>query len=479
MAKRIVLAVAVVLLVLAGVLAANTARLKPAPLADAAPAVTIDPAAVERLAGAVRIATVSGEVPPPAESLAAFQDLLRQSFPLVHAALRQETIGGGSLLYTWQGKDPGAPALLLAAHQDVVPVEAGAWQQPPFGGAIAGGFVWGRGTLDDKGSLMAILEAVERLLGQGYQPRQTVYLAFGHNEEIGGEGGAQAIAALLRQRHARIGLAVDEGSAVLDGVIPGVGAPVAMIGVAEKGYVSVEIAARGPGGHSSLPSADNAAVRVARAVARIEDDPMPARIDGAIGGLLDGIAPYTRGAMRVALANRWLSGPLVKRQLLANPTTAAALRTTTALTILEAGTKDNVLPQRARAVINHRILPGETIAGVVAHDRAAVDDPRVTVRALPGGFEPGPPVATGSAEYRRFAAVVGATFPNAAVAPGLVVGATDLRHYQAMAGAAFRFEPIVVTPADLERIHGKDERIGVDAYMRAIGFYERLIRGGP
>jgi carboxypeptidase PM20D1 len=468
------------LLLLVAVLAFNTLRLKAEPLAKAPTSAPVDPAAVGRLSQAVRNPTVSVEVPPSAESLAAFHAFLRQSFPRAHASLKAETIGGGSLLYTWRGSDPNLPALLLAAHQDTVPVESAGWQHPPFGGDVDGGFVWGRGTLDDKGSLMAILEAVERLLAQGFQPRQTIFLAFGHNEEIGGEGGAQAIAALLRQRRANIGIAVDEGSAVLDRIIAGVEPPIAMIGVAEKGYVSVEVVAAGSGGHSSMPTEDNAALRVARAADRITASPMPARIDGAVAGLLDSIAPYTRGTMRVALANRWLTEPLVRRQLLASPTTAAALRTTTALTVLDAGTKDNVLPQRARAVINHRILPGETIETVLAHDRAAVDDPNVTLRALPGGFNPGAPVPTGSPEYKRIAAVVRAIFPNAVVAPGMVVASTDLRHYQRIARASFRFgPPVTISPADVERIHGANERIGIADYMRAISFYERLITSSP
>jgi len=275
--------------------------------------------------------------------------------------LKREEVAGGSLLYTWPGSDQSGPALLLTAHQDVVPVETGSegkWSAPPFSGAIANGFVIGRGAIDDKGSLMAILEATEQLLARGYRPRHTIYLGFGHDEERGGTG-AIAMAALLKQRGAKIGLALDEGFAVLDGVIVGVNAPVALIGVAEKGYVSVELTAAGSGGHSSMPSDDNAAVRISRAVDRLAEHPFPARLDGPTAGMFDGIAPYSSGTMRLALANRWLLGPIVKSQLLASPDTAAAIRTTTAPTIVSAGTKDNVLPQFARAVVNHRILPGD------------------------------------------------------------------------------------------------------------------------
>ena len=442
----------------------------------------VDAAAVQRLSQALQIRTVSTEAASPSpQVLAEFHAFLVRSFPRVHAQLKREEVVGGSLLYMWPGSDPSAPALLLTAHQDVVPVEAGSegkWSAAPFSGAVANGFVTGRGAIDDKGSLMAILEAAERLLARGYRPRQTVYLAFGHDEERGGTGAA-AMAALLKQRGANIGLALDEGFAVLDGVIGGVNAPIAMIGVAEKGYMSVELTATGAGGHSSMPSNDNAAVRISRAVDRLAENQMPARLDGPTAAMFDGIAPYSDGTMRVALANQWLLGSLVKRQLLASPDTAAAIRTTTAPTIVSAGTKDNVLPQTARAVVNHRILPGDTVESVLAHDRRVIGDPNVRVRALAPAHNPSRAVSTRSPEYQSLASVIRASFPEAAVAPGLVLGATDGRHYEGVARGVLRFSPITMRKADLARFHGNDERIGIANYMRAITFYERLISASP
>jgi len=452
--------------------------LKPQRLGKPPAALPVNAAAVQRLSQALQIQTVSTEEANASpESIAALHAFLERSFPRVHAQLKHEEIAGGSLLYTWQGSDPSAPGLLLTAHQDVVPVETGSegkWSAPPFGGAVASGFVIGRGAIDDKGSLMSILEATERLLARGYRPQQTIYLAFGHDEERGGAG-ARALAALLKQRRAKIGLALDEGFAVLDGVIAGVKSPIAMIGVAEKGYASVELTATGSGGHSSMPSSDNAAVHIARAVERLAGQPMPARLDGPTAAMFDGIAPYSGGTMRIALANRWLLGPIVKRQLLASPDTAAAIRTTTAPTIITAGTKDNVLPQSARAVINHRILPGDTVDSVLAYDRRAIDDPKVHVRALAGAHDPSRPVSADSPEYRRLATVIHASFPEAAVAPGLVLGATDGRHYEGVARAVLRFSPITMRKADVMRFHGNDERIGIADYMRSIAFYESLI----
>jgi carboxypeptidase PM20D1 len=480
--KRIGLGAAILLLTLIAVLAFNTIRLRPEPLGKPPAPLPVDAAAVQRLSQALQIQTVSTEAATASpEALTGFRLFLERSFPRVHAQLKREEISGGSLLYTWQGADPSAPALLLTAHQDVVPVEAGSedkWSAPPFSGAIANGFVIGRGAIDDKGSLMAILEATERLLARGYRPRQTIYLGFGHDEERGGAG-AIAIAALLKQRGANVGLALDEGFAVLDGVIGGVNAPIAMIGVAEKGYASVELTATGSGGHSSMPSSDNAAVRISRAVERLAEHPFPARLDGPTAAMFDGIAPYSDGTMRLALANRWLLATLVKRQLLASPDTAAAIRTTTAPTIVSAGTKDNVLPQSARAVINHRILPGDTVESVLAYDRKVIDDPKVQARALQPAHDPSHPVSEGSTEYQRLASAIRASFPEAAVSPGLVLGATDGRHYEGLARAVLRFSPITMRKPDVMRFHGNDERIGIDDYMRSIDFYERLMSASP
>lgn len=478
--RRSLVAIAALLLILLAIIAFNTARFRPEELGRPLPSPAVDRAAVQRLAAAIRIPTISTEAaPPPAPVLDALHAHLAASYPRVHAQLRLEKVAGHGLLFTWPGVDLGAPALLLAAHQDVVPIEgqsARKWTHPPFAGIVADGFVWGRGTIDDKMSLVAILEAAERMLARGERPRQTIYLAFGHDEERGGNG-ARSIAALLKSRAARIGLALDEGYAVLEGVLAGVDRPVAVVGLAEKGYVSVELTASGTGGHSSMPTPDNAAVKIARAVDRLAADPFPARLQGLTGDMLTAVGPYMDWPMRAAIANRWLIGALITRQLTANPRTAAALRTTTAPTIIQSGTKDNVLPQSARAVVNHRILPGDTIQSVVARDRAVIDDAGVTVRPLSGGHDPSRPARTDAAGFKAVAAAVRATYPHVPIAPGLVLGATDGRFYEPVAASTLRFTPMTMRPADLARFHGNDERVSIDDYMRAIGFYERLMSG--
>ncbi|HEX8694405.1 MAG TPA: M20 family peptidase [Longimicrobium sp.] len=481
-AKRLLLLPGSVLVALLAVVAVRTASFKAAePAVAPAPVATVPAGAAERLAGAIRIPTISHEN-PAAFDAAAFRALhayLQAQFPRVHSRLRRETVATHSLLYTWQGSDPSLAPILLMGHLDVVPVEPGTegkWRESPFGGRIADGFVWGRGAIDNKMTVLGTLEAVEMLLGEGFRPARTVYLAYGHDEEVGGTRGARQVAALLRSRGVRLEMVLDEGGVIGDGILPGVSAPTALVGIAEKGFVSVELSTRAAGGHSSLPPRRSAIGILGAAVARLEENPMPARIDGPTRQLFERVGPRFPLAQRAAFANLWLTRPLVVGKLEDTPTTNAMVRTTAAATIFQAGTKENVLASRARAVVNFRILPGDSVAGVVEHVRRAVDDPRVEIRRG-GGFsaEPSPVSATGSASFRTLERTIRSVFPEAVVAPYLVVVVTDSRFFGDLSPNVFRFLPVRLAPADLQRMHGTNERIAVADYERAIRIYRQLI----
>lgn len=479
---RLIRILAAVLAVLAAVLAYNTLRVggrsQPVPEIEL-PAIDAG-AAAERLAGALRIPTVTVNEPGRADwtPWPRLHEHLAASFPAVHRALQRELVGGYSLLYTWTGADPALPPVLLLAHQDVVPIEPGtesAWEQPPFGGNIADGYVWGRGALDDKASLMAQLEAVEWLLGQGFAPSRTVLFAFGHDEEIGGLQGAAAVAQLLESRGLRAEFSLDEGGALTRGVFAGVDRPVAMVATAEKGYVSFRLTARDAGGHSSRPPPVTAVGRLARAVARLEAKGFPPRLVAPVDTMLERLAPDLPLAQRLAVANLWLTRPLVARQLAAGGLTGPLVRTTTAPTQLSAGIKDNVLPTEAHAVVNFRVLPGDSIATVWAHIEQTVADGQIEVAVLDFASEPSPVADPETAAFRLLSGSVREVFPEALVVPGLVIGATDNRHYAAVAAARYNFLPVEITADDLARIHGANERIGVEAYRRAVQFYIQFL----
>ncbi len=443
-------------------------------------------AAAAHLAEAIRFQTVAHEDAESldAEPLAGLRDWLVASYPAVHATLEREVVGGASLLYTWPGRDPALAPLVLMGHLDVVPVDPGTeveWTHGPFEGVVADGFVWGRGALDDKISVVAIMEAVEALLGEGFAPARTVHLALGHDEERGGLQGARRVAETLAGRGmGRAALVVDEGGILSQGFLPGVEEPVALVGVAEKGFVSLALSVRSAGGHSSMPPRETAISILARAITRLEEQPFPGRLDGPVRWMLDAVGPRMPFVTRLGLANLWLFEPLVVRELAATPSTAAMVRTTTAPTMIQAGVKENVLPIQARAVVNFRILPGETRDTVTARVREIVSDPRVEIApATPFATDPSPVSDPEGPGFRLVAAAArqATRSPALAVAPYLVVGGTDSRYYASRAESVLRFVPILLRPDDLSRVHGTDERVATADVAAAVRFFHALIRG--
>jgi len=436
--------------------------------------------AAQHLSSAVQFQTVSHGDPAfdQAGEFSGLHRYLEQTYPAVHRVLTREVVGGSSLLYTWQGRDPALKPILLLAHMDVVPVEPGtegAWTYPPFEGRIAEGYVWGRGALDDKSALIGILEAVEMLVAEGFQPERTIYLGSGHDEEAA-QAGAYAMAQLLLSRGVELEYILDEGLSITEGVVPSLSQPAALIGVAHKGYASVELVADGQAGHASMPPPETAIGILSAAITKLEGHPMPARRDSP--GMLPAqyLAPHMSFAMKMVVANRWLFGGLVEKQMSAKASTNASLRTTTAVTIFQAGVKDNVLPSRARAVVNFRMLPGESVDTVLEHIRKTVADPRVQVRVLPGSSEPSPVSNVETFGYHAIERSLRSVFPEVLVAPGLMVARPDARHFEALSQDCYRFVPYRLAVEDVDRVHGLNERISVEGFGKIVQFYVALIQ---
>jgi carboxypeptidase PM20D1 len=447
-----------------------------------APPAVDERAAGDSLAAAIRARTVSSydDAQLNADQFAALHAHLAQRYPRVHASLKREVVGDLSLLYTWEGTDAKAAPIALMAHQDVVPIAPGTegdWKAEPFGGEIKDGFVWGRGAWDDKANLIAQLEAVEALLAGGFKPARTVYLVFGADEEVGGMRGAAQIAALLKQRNVKLDFVIDEGMLIVEGIMPGLNVPAALVGVAEKGYLSLRLEAKATPGHSSIPPApgQSAIAQLSRALERLDGRPMPATVSGVAADMFDTLAPEMSGLSRVALSNRWLFGPLVQGQLEKGASTNALLRTTTALTVVAAGNKDNVLPGRAEAVVNFRLLPGDTQAGVIEHVKRVIGDERIGVSAATA-VEPSRVSRTDSRGYQAINRTVRELFPGTVVSPGLMLGGSDARHFESVSQQVFRFSPVRAKPEDLSRFHGTNERISLANLADLIRFYHRLLQ---
>lgn len=489
--KKILLSLLLALLTLMVVLAVNTLRqgsrqIEVAPIATLA----VDEGGVaSRLGEAVRLRTLSSRTDASlnADQFQQLHALLQARFPKAHAVLKRELVGELSLLYTWQGSNLKAQPMLLMAHQDVVAVAPGTekdWALDAFSGQVKDGFVWGRGAWDDKGNLMAQMEAVELLVASGYQPERTVYLAYGADEEVGGQRGAKRIAALLKERQVRLDFVVDEGLLITEGIMPGLAPPMAVIGIAEKGYLSVLLRMSATPGHSSMPPprGTSAIAMMSAALKRLDDDQMPAGIRGVAAEMFATVAPEMSGMQRVALSNLWLFGPLVRKQLEAGASTNAVLRTTTALTVVKAGNQDNVLPGRAEATVNFRLLPGDSQAQVLERTRAQVRDAtgneQFELFALPGAMEASQVAPTDSAQYRLLNKTLREVFPATLVAPGLMIGASDSIHFGEISEHIFKFSPVRAKPEDLPRFHGTNERIASSNLVELIRFYHRLLTVG-
>jgi carboxypeptidase PM20D1 len=485
---RILLALLALVVIVPGVLLTRTLML-PAPGAPvlapkiaAAPAIDPDRAA-RNLSRAIRFPTISVQDgstdPAPFDQLHAF---LRQTYPLTFARFTVERPVGHALLLTLPGSDPSLAPMLLMAHQDVVPVDPGSeskWSAPPFDGAIKDGYVLGRGAADDKGSLIALLEASEALLAQGFTPKRTIMLAFGHDEEVLGSG-AQAIAALLKSRGIKPWFALDEGMAIIE-KFPLTGKPAGLIGIAEKGYFTVRVTAVDTGGHSSMPPRLTAAEKVAKALIAIDEKGFPGGLEsGPARLMIEAVTPDLPFAQRLVMANLWLFRPLVEGQVGHTRAGEALMRTTVAPTMLRAGVKENVLPQEATAIVNLRLHPRDAMDAALARLRDAVKGIEgVTIEPLPRGQNASPVSDVTSDSYALIAAAARAIAPEGApIAPGIVLGATDSRHFAGVAENVYRFAPAVFTDADLAGIHGTDERMSIANLDRMSRYYAMLMASG-
>jgi len=435
--------------------------------------------APEHLADALRRRTLANRNPAALDS-SAFRDLYAtfgEAFPRVHRTLDTAHVNGLSRLYTWEGEDPTLDPIVLMAHVDVVPVEDSAeWNHPPFSGRIADGHIWGRGALDDKASAVGILEAVETLLERGVTPSRTVHVALGHDEEVGGTRGAKAMAERITNGGGAPALVVDEGGAITHDVLPGLNDPLAVVGVAGKGYLSLELTASGPGGHSSVPPNRTSVDILNEALSRLRDRPLPSRLSGIAGTMFDYLAPEMDLPMRALLANRWLTAPVLRWVLNRRPSTRAAIRTTMVPTRLGAGVKDNVIPTMAQATVNFRVLPSHSIQSVMDHVQSVVDGLPVQMEVLQSNA---PPAVSGveTPAFRTLQRTIGqVTADSVVVAPYLVPGRTDSGYYADHSDAVYRFVPYQLGPGDESRIHGPNERIAIEDYRTVIRFYMQVIR---
>ncbi|MBI3510200.1 MAG: M20/M25/M40 family metallo-hydrolase [Bacteroidetes bacterium] len=431
------------------------------------------------LSDAVQLSTISHAgalTSADTENLSRFEEFLFETFPLCDSLLHKDMINTFGILYTWQGSDASLQPLLLTAHLDVVPIgDEKKWTCPPFSGTIKDGFLYGRGSLDDKGSALGILESVEMLLKENFHPKRTILIAFGFDEEVGGNKGAVQIADFLQKKNIKAEMLVDEGMVLTKNIVPNIDKPVALIGVGEKGYLSLELSVNFNGGHSSMPGKETSIGILSSAISKLQDHPFPAHFCEPVNLFLDDVGPEMPFFTKMAFANRWLFKSMIISKYEKSNSGNATVRTTTAPTIFNAGVKDNVLPDSASAVINFRILPGETVESVKKYVVEIINDPRIKIEQRGFSEDPSPVSPSDNNSFVTLEKTILQIFPGSLTTPALMVGASDARHYYRICKNVYRFLPVQFTTEDLDRIHGNNERISTEAYKNSIRFYRRLI----
>lgn len=427
------------------------------------------------LAKALTFATLSSHLSPHPHKTAfeGFQHYLTTTYPKVFSTLTVQHFGQYALLMHWPGSDPTLEPILLMAHQDVVPIAQGTdnqWTHPPFAGEISEGFIWGRGALDIKSSLIAMLEMAEWMLEHHLTPKRGIYFYFGDDEEIGGLS-ASKTADYCLAKNIKFNFVLDEGGLVISDLIPGLPVPTALVAVAEKGYMDINLSTQGKGGHSSMPPQNTAIGRLSRAINRLETNPFPLELGELQRAMFEAMGSRMSFKNRLVLANLWLLSKVVTTRLASNPSIAALLRTTTAPTIFTAGVKANVLPVKASANINFRILPGDTPKSVLQRVRKVIDDSAVTIKVM-DAWGPSKISRLESFGFNTIKLAIKTLYNNeVVVTPYLLMGATDSRHFLALTDDVYRFLAYQIEQADIQRFHGTNERISIKNYVRMINFY--------
>ncbi len=471
--KKLFLALLVLLVIIAAVLLFNTFSLsskqvEPGKLTE----VNFSDQIFENLSRAIQFETISfnEDIEPDSAEFFGFHRFLEETYPLAHQNLALTKINTYSLLYEWSGSDPSLKPIIFMSHQDVVPVDEptiSQWEAPPFSGEITATDIIGRGTLDDKGTLLGVFESIEKLISEGFIPKRTIYIASGHDEEIGGANGAKLIAEYLKESGVNAAMAIDEGGFLAEGLVSEIEPTIAVINLSEKGYASYKLSVETRGGHSSAPPRENTIGILAQAIVDLEENQRPYRMVDPLDDQLEFMGPELPFLGKVVFANPWLFESMILEGLNAH--------TTTAPTIIGGGVKDNVIPTLAEATVNFRILPGETIESVKEHIEATVSD-KVKVELKGFATNPSPVSGIDSEAFQILQKTIRSQFPESVVVPGMIGGGTDARYFYDIADDVYRFYPIRMDSTALTRFHGIDEKISKENYREVVEFCYHLIK---
>ncbi len=480
--KRIIgFALLILLLTIAYVLF-NTFSMKSMQIAsDPVEKIEVNRSSIDHLIRAIKIKTISPENIKDFDSIQfdRFTIFLKDTYPLADSLLEHKMFNEYSHLYHWKGSNAQLKPVVMMAHLDVVPVideNRQFWKEDPFGGVVKNDTIWGRGAIDDKVGVIGIMESIEYLLIEGFQPERDIYIAIGHDEEIGGQQGAKTIAKYLKEKGVQAEFVMDEGGSLTSGMVPGIEKDVAIIGIAEKGTVSFELSVDIEGGHSSMPAKETAIDVIANAVAKLKSNPVPPIISEPVEQFISFFGPEMTFELKMAFANKDLLKPLIIKSYASSPSTDAIIRTTTSPTLFNSGVKDNIIPLTAKATINFRIISGSSISEVKEYIRKIINDDRIKINESGFGSEPSIVSDVNSNGFKTINKTITQIYPGTVVGPYLMVGASDGRHFEGVSTQIFRFLPTVINKSNVKSFHGLNERIALSEFENAIRFYIQLIK---
>jgi len=477
--KKIVSVLGIILLAIFIFVSIQTITNKPSFNKQEVSLLALPEKAIDHMSAAIQISTETpnDDYQFDTATFMRYRTFLETTYPLIHKNLPRTIIDSFNYIYEWKGTDTSILPMVLMAHYDVVPVEASAiklWHAKPYGGEVKDNYIWGRGVLDDKSSMISILEAAESQLAKGFQPKQTILLCFGADEESSGKG-ATAVVKYFKSLNKKFDLVVDEGGEISTEDNKSIKAPIASIGVGEKGYVTLVLTAQKAGGHSSIPASHTAIDMLSNAISKVSANPMPTKLTPPIEAYLKSISAYNVNFFeKMGLSNLWLFKSLVMNVMAENPNTNALIRTTIVPTVFNSGVRDNVIPTFATAYINSRILPGQSSKDVYDYVQRTINDTNIKITYYKNYMtEPSPTTDVNSKYYKRVEKVVRAVVKDVVVAPMLMVGATDSRNYREISDGVINFTPIT----DAKGYHGIDERMLISDFQKCYNFYTLLIKG--